>query len=87
MSNRSIAADAAEWTARAVVEAIELSGLSKRRVSDETGIPYPTLNRKLAGRTDFTWRELVTISEVLAVNPSTFTPPIFASPAPAAEVA
>lgn len=68
----------AEWSARAVQEAIAGAGRTKRSVSDETGIPYPTLNRKLAAKTEFTFRELLALADALNVAPSVFTPPIFA---------
>lgn len=85
MSNRS-AASITEWSAQAVQQAIADAGRSKRSVSDQTGIPYPTLNRKLAGKTEFTFRELLALAEALSVAPSTFTPPAFAriASAPAA---
>lgn len=68
----------AEWSARAVQQAIADAGRTKRSVSDETGIPYPTLNRKLAAKTDFSFRELLALADALNVAPSAFTPPIFA---------
>ncbi|MBC9953273.1 helix-turn-helix transcriptional regulator [Leucobacter sp. cx-42] len=69
-----------ESTAKAVREAIGQSGRSKRSISDETGIPYPTLNRKLSGKTEFTFRELFLLSDVLGVAPWTLTPPEFTRP-------
>ena len=67
-----------EWTARAVQEAIEDSSRSKMSLSDETGIPYSTLNRKLQANAEFTFSELLLIAEALGVRPSQFTPPEFA---------
>lgn len=69
--------DATEWSARAVREAIADSGRTKRSISDETGIPYPTLNRKLAAKGEFTFSELLSLAEALAVSPTAFTPPAF----------
>lgn len=66
-----------DWTAQAVREAIADAGRSKTSLSDETGIPYPTLNRKVAGKTEFSFTELLLIAEALAVSPSAFTPPPF----------
>lgn len=66
-----------EWTARAVREAIADAGRSKTSVSDETGIPYPTLNRKAAGKTEFSFSELLLIADAVGVAPSVFTPPPF----------
>lgn len=72
MSNPTI-----DWTARAVREAIADAGRSKTSVCDETGIAYPTLNRKVAGKTEFSFSELLLIAEALGVSPSEFTPPPF----------
>lgn len=66
------------WTAAAITRAIDETGRTKVWVSDRTGIPYSTLNRKLAGKGDFTFSELLLIAEVLGVEPSAFTPPAFA---------
>lgn len=70
----------AESTAGVVRQAIGESGRSKRSISDETGIPYPTLNRKLAGKTEFSFRELFLLADALAVAPWTLTPPEFLRP-------
>lgn len=83
MSNRNAEA-VNEWIALAVQDAILSSGRTKRSLSDETGIPYPTLNRKLAAKTEFSFRELLLIAEALGVSPATFTPPAFARVASAA---
>lgn len=66
-----------EWTAEAVRAAIHDSGRSKQSISDETGIPYSTLNRKVAGKTEFLFSELYLIAEAVGVPPSAFTPPAF----------
>lgn len=65
------------WTARAVQGAIQDAGRSKKSVSDETGIPYPTLNRKIAGKAEFSFTELLLIADAVGVRPSAFTPPQF----------
>lgn len=83
MSNRNAEA-VNEWIALAVQDAILSSGRTKRSLSDETGIPYPTLNRKLAAKTEFSFRELLLIAEALGVSPATFTPPAFTRVASAA---
>ncbi|UOQ60346.1 helix-turn-helix domain-containing protein [Leucobacter rhizosphaerae] len=78
MSNQRTGSSAA-----AVQEAIEDSGRTKRSISDETGIPYPTLNRKLAEKAEFKFSELLLIAEALGVPPWKFTPSIFTRPAAA----
>lgn len=77
MSNHT-AETITEWSARAVQQALADAGRSKRSLSDETGIPYPTLNRKMAAKTEFTFRELLLIADALGVTPAAFTPPAFA---------
>ena len=72
MSNRII-----EWTAAAVRDAIVDAGRSKTSLCDETGIAYPTLNRKVAGKSEFSFTELLLIADALGVAPSAFTPPPF----------
>ena len=69
--------DLTEWIAKTVAQAILDSGASKLDVAEKAAIPYATLNRRLKGGSDFSWRELLAISEVLGVSPSKFTPPPF----------
>jgi lambda repressor-like predicted transcriptional regulator len=71
-------------TAEAVRAAIRDSGRSKQSISDETGIPYSTLNRKVQGKTEFSFSELFLIAQAVGVHPSTFTPPAFQSGSEAA---
>lgn len=72
MSNQVV-----EWSACAVRKAIAESGLTKTQVSEATGIPYSTLNRKVAGLSEFSLTELYRIACALRVSPSVFTPPAF----------
>ena len=73
MSNQDIT----EWVSKTVAQSILNSGTSKLAVAEKAGIPYATLNRKLKGVGDFSWRELFAIAEVLQLSPTQFTPPIF----------
>lgn len=66
-----------ERAAAKVRDAIGDSGRSKRSISDETGIPYPTLNRKLAGKAEFSFRELFLIASALGIAPWVLTPTEF----------
>ncbi|MFJ2502583.1 helix-turn-helix domain-containing protein [Microbacterium sp. NPDC087592] len=61
----------------AVDAAIKTAGRTKVSVSDESGIPYPTLNRKVAGKSEFSFTELLLIAECLEVSPATFVPSAF----------
>jgi len=74
MSNR-----AAEWTAEAIKSALETTGVKKTHIAEVTGIPYSTLNRKLAGKADFTLGDILAIAEALGVSPATLTPPAMRS--------
>ena len=60
-----------------VQKAITEAGRSKKSVSDETGIPYPTLNRKVAGKGEFSFLEPFKIAKALGVSPAAFTPAPF----------
>lgn len=62
----------------AVDAAIKTAGRTKVSVSDESGIPYPTLNRKVAGKSEFSFTELLLIAECLEVSPAAFVPSAFA---------
>lgn len=77
MSNRLNVEAVLADTAAAVDAAIIASGRTKRWISEESGIPYATLNRKLAGKTDFTFRELFALADVLQVSPASFMPRAF----------
>lgn len=72
MTNRAI-----QWTAEAVDAAVKQTGRTKTWLSEQTGIPYSTLNRKLAAKADFSFSELLLIAEALGVSPAAFTPPAF----------
>lgn len=61
-----------------VESAIKAAGRTKVSISDESGIPYPTLNRKVAGKSEFSFTELLHIAECLGVSPATFVPSQFA---------
>jgi plasmid maintenance system antidote protein VapI len=56
--------------ARRVEESRRSSGHSRSYLADVTGIPRTTLNRKLAGRSDFTIPELTDLGDALGVKPS-----------------
>jgi hypothetical protein len=73
MTNQEIT----DWTARAVAQAILVSGKSKLAVSDATDIPRTSLHRKLKGTGEFTMSELYRIAVFIGVHPHTFEPPVF----------
>ena len=61
----------------AVDAAIKTAGRTKVSVSEESGIPYPTLNRKVAGKSEFSFTELLAVAECLGVHPGQFLPTSF----------
>lgn len=61
-----------------VLAALKNADRTKVWLSDRTGIPYPTLNRKIAGKSEFHFSELFLVAEALGVSPASFTPDAFA---------
>lgn len=57
-----------EGLAQVVKAAIEADGKSQRQISELTGIPLVTLNRRLTGRAAFLTTELAEIARVLDIS-------------------
>ncbi len=72
-----MATDTRRTVAAAVAFEIGQADRSKRWLSDRTGIPYSTLDRKLKAQVDFNFSELFLIAEALRIDPSRLTPPAF----------
>jgi len=68
-----------EDVVKAVAAAIVNSGHNKKSLSEKTGIPYATLNRRLLGRSEFTFSELLIIADATGTRPSQFVPEGFRS--------
>lgn len=62
-----------------VLAAMGSAELSKLKLAETTGIPYSTLNRKLMGRSEFSFEELFLIAEATHRRPSDFVPRAFAA--------
>ncbi|MCH9274967.1 helix-turn-helix domain-containing protein [Bifidobacterium amazonense] len=60
---------------------IRTKGITKRAISDKTGMPYSTLNSKLKGYRSFNINEILAIAEVLEEPPAALLPEPFKSPA------
>ena len=73
MSNLSVAEQVAEKVSLAIFNA----GKNKSQIAKDTGIPYATLHRKLKGRGELTFSELMLISTAIGVRPSQFMPEHF----------
>jgi len=67
----------AERIAQSVSQAIVTAGKSKSWLAEATGIPYSTLGRKLLGKTEFNFSELLSIAEALEISPARFVPAEF----------
>lgn len=72
-----MATDARTAVAAAVAFELNAADRTKRWLSDRSGIPYSTLDRKLKGHVDFTFTELSAIADVLGIAPWKLTPPAF----------
>ena len=79
-----MATDIRKTVAAAVAFELGRADRTKRWLSDRSGIPYSTLDRKLKAHVDFTFTELAAIAEALSIAPSRLTPPVFI---PAHEIA
>jgi predicted transcriptional regulator len=53
-----------------VNKAFEASGLTRRELSDGSGIPYTTLYRLLNGHGSWTIEQIASVAKVLGVKPS-----------------
>ncbi|WP_313278949.1 helix-turn-helix domain-containing protein [Timonella senegalensis] len=73
-----------EWIAQQVLNALDNEKRSKRWLSDITGIPYSTLNRKMSAHVEFRFSELLAIAEALHLSPEKFLPQGFTAQAHAA---
>lgn len=63
--------DTARATAERIKSVMTEAGITRSDMAAESGIPYTTLYRKLNGHTAFNVSEIVAISKVLDVQPST----------------
>ncbi|OXN01621.1 zinc finger FYVE domain-containing protein 26 [Bifidobacterium vansinderenii] len=51
--------------------------MTKRAVSEKSGMPYSSLNSKLKGYRSFDLDDILAISEAIGEPPSSFLPPQF----------
>lgn len=70
-----------EEVAGLVARAMTEKGISRMKLSDETGIPNTTLKRKINAQTPFDFEDLYLISTALNKTPSYFTPRAFVAEA------
>ncbi|MFL2002174.1 helix-turn-helix domain-containing protein [Microbacterium sp. A1-JK] len=78
-----MATDIRSKVAAAVLLELSKADRTKRWLSDRTGIPYSTLDRKLRAHVDLSFTELFSIAEALGVEPWRLTPEAFMPAQPA----
>lgn len=74
----------AKTTGDLIQQKIKSKGMTKRAVSEKSGIPYSSLNSKLQGYRSFTLDDIATIAEAIGEPPSALCPPEFTNPKPVA---
>jgi predicted transcriptional regulator len=60
---------------------IRTKGMTKRAVSEKSGMPYSSLNSKLKGYRGFDIEDILAISEAINETPANLLPPEFHNPA------
>lgn len=64
---------------------IRQKGMTKRAVSDKSGMPYSSLNSKLKGYRGFDVEDIIALAEAIHETPANLLPPQFHDPALAEE--
>ncbi|TPF97592.1 hypothetical protein EP30_01220 [Bifidobacterium sp. UTCIF-39] len=65
------------WIGLRIEKLIRDRGMTKRAVSEKSGMPYSSLNSKLKGYRSFDLDDILAISEAIGEPPSSFLPPQF----------
>jgi transcriptional regulator with XRE-family HTH domain len=65
--------------AERITNALIVKGVSVHRLSDESGISYPTLRRSLKGGRSLTFAEFTKIARALNLQPSSLLPDTLAA--------
>lgn len=69
------------WVGNRVDEKIREKGMTKRFVSEKSGMPYSSLNSKLKGYRGFDLDDILALAEAIGEPPSELLPPQFTTPA------
>ena len=64
-------------------EKIREKGMTKRFVSEKSGMPYSSLNSKLKGYRGFDLDDILALAEAIGESPSELLPPQFTKDVPA----
>lgn len=71
------------WVGNRVDEKIREKGMTKRFVSEKSGMPYSSLNSKLKGYRGFDLDDILALAEAIGESPSELLPPQFTKDVPA----
>lgn len=71
------------WVGNRVDEKIRKKGMTKRFVSEKSGMPYSSLNSKLKGYRGFDLDDILALAEAIGESPSELLPPQFTKDVPA----
>ncbi|MDU3736531.1 MAG: helix-turn-helix transcriptional regulator [Bifidobacterium scardovii] len=69
------------WMGQRLENLIKSKGMTKKAVSEKSGMPYSSLNSKLKGYRGFDLDDILALSEAIGEPPSELLPPQFHSPA------
>ncbi|KOA62598.1 hypothetical protein BBM1114_10805 [Bifidobacterium breve MCC 1114] len=69
------------WVGHQVETKIQQKGLTKKFVSEKSGMPYSSLNSKIKGYRGFDLDDIVAIAEAINESPAALLPPQFTAPA------
>lgn len=71
------------WVGNRVDEKTREKGMTKRFVSEKSGMPYSSLNSKLKGYRGFDLDDILALAEAIGESPSELLPPQFTKDVPA----
>lgn len=77
-----ITTDTRKWLGQKIDDLIKSKGMTKRFVSEESGMPYSSLNSKLKGYRGFDLDDILALAEAIGESPSELLPPQFTKNAP-----
>jgi transcriptional regulator with XRE-family HTH domain len=73
------------WIGNRVSDLIKSKGMTKRAISEKSGMPYSSLNSKLKGYRGFDVEDIIALAEAIHETPANLLPPQFHDPALAEE--
>ena len=73
--------DTRKWIGERIEQFIKSKGMTKRAVSEKSGMPYSSLNSKLKGYRGFNVDDLLALADAIGESPAALLPPQFHDPA------